>query len=236
MGPGLGYTDGYPGFYDFGGVIVLGLPILILLLAAAFAAGWRSAGRRAEIRRRRVRREVSSSLGKALDKALNANGEQNIVAARQLVQEVWKQLQPILTLSEPIIVNLRAVDAALSGRAPVAAPPRPPVGEPTATVIFTAPTGPTASSASRGGHMATASASTAHGGVEVIVPAHKASPHDQAPEPAERDMTVRERDDAVRTALLAFETFWRQSSPDDLIKNIQHALLDERTDGAEGHG
>lgn len=180
--------------------------ILLTVLAVGAFIGWWASERLAMDRRARFKAAVRSSIDKALDNALKARDEELILAARKLAAEMTRQLEPILNLSDPLLANRKAIDRAVCGKKDSADSP----------------------------HTEAEPARVASGavGVGVMAPVQivsvsppQSSAHDGS---VEREMSISERDTAVRKAVLAFDTFWKTSDVAGLILNAQQSLSGER--------
>jgi hypothetical protein len=180
--------------------------VFLIVLGLGAVIGWRAAEHQAKSRRQRFKASVRSSVDKALEDALKARDEEFIVAAKKLVAEVNQQLEPVLNLSDHILANRKALDSAVRGKAKATDPPHT-AGEPVKL----------ASGAVGVGVMAPVQ-------IVSVSPPHSA-PHEGS---AERDMSVPERDAAVRKAVLAFETFWKTTDVGGMIQSAQQTLLGER--------
>ena len=227
-----------------GGLFVL--LILFALTAVASAMIASAITRQAEATKRAIsRKAIFDKVEKALREARTVNGPAQVPAAEHLVRVLDEHLRPAFMLAGGLNDPAGGLRKALGGRITdpkPAAPPALPVAVSNATapiVIVTSASGAGAPSsasavASTGGGV---SASVSGGGSEVglIAPAQVYSlppvvakpPEAAVPAaPVERDMSWKERQDAVQRSLDNFAAFWKRDTVDELLKGAQMALCD----------
>lgn len=229
---GSNYADQGDYWIAYSGGCLIVLAVLAVLIGAGvgYALGWRAANRVAQSRRARFRTAACASVDKALKEALVARDEMAAVSARRLVDTVNHRLRPLLRLSEPLTWHLNAVDHALRGKGKTAATPAPTfTAQPTAPVPAVSIPPAAVNIVPAGG---SSGATSAGGSIVSPLPIVSTAPRQPAPDerPSERDLTVPERDEAVRKALVAFEAFWKKIDAPTVIENAQKALLGDGVD------
>lgn len=209
-------TGDYWTAYASGDLVILAVIAILIAVGVGYALGWRAANGSAQSRRARFRATACACVDKALKEALVARDEMGAVSARRLIETVNDHFRPLLRLSEPLILRLNALDTAVRGKVRVMATPGP-----TSPVPPGAPSNISPSS----GSTATPTGTSVVSPAPIISIAPRAPPPDERP--AERDLTVPERDEAVRRALWAFEAFWKDIDAPTAIETTQAALLDD---------
>jgi len=226
-----------------GSMIVLLVLFALTAVAAAMLAS--AYTRQAEAYKRAVsRRAIFEKVEKALKEARTVNGPAQVPAAENLVRVLDEHLKPAFMLAGGLNDPAGGLRKAINGRitdpkpAPAPALPVAVAGGTSPIVIVTGNGG------GQGGGAASAvasssggvSASVSGGGsdVGVIAPAQVFSlpPVVRAPEsavpaaPVERDMSWKERQEAVQRSLDNFAAFWKRDTVDELLKGAQKALCD----------
>jgi hypothetical protein len=225
-----------------GGMLVLLVLFALTAVAAAMIAS--AMARQAEsVRRANSRKAIFEKVEKALLVARAVNGPAQVPAVENLVRVLDEHLKPAFMLAGGLNDPAGGLRKALGGRITdpkPAAPPALPVavaGGTSPIVIVTgnsAPTGGAASAVASAGGGVSASVSGGGSDVGVIAPAQIFSlpPAGKAPEasvptaPVERDMSWKERQDAVQRSLDTFSAFWKRDTVDELLKGAQKALCD----------
>ena len=226
-----------------GGILVLLVLFALTAVAAAMIAS--AMTRQAEDVRRAVsRKAIFEKVEKALKEARTVNGPAQVPAAEHLVRVLDEHLKPAFMLAGGLNDPAGGLRKAINGRITDpkrAAPPALPVavaGGTSPIVIVTgnsaAPVGGSASAVASAGGGVSASVSGGGTDVGVIAPAQIFSlpPVGKAPEaavptaPVERDMSWKERQEAVQRSLDNFAAFWKRDTVDELLKGAQKALCD----------
>ena len=216
MGSGLMDGDSYQRAHEYSGHAIGGLILVILVFAVAFVAGWLVARLLAEAKRRQRREAIIATIDKLLQAALNASGDLGANAARNFALKVRDDLKGMWELSNLLGAKLSGIEGALGAKKPTT----PPL-DTAATVVIT-PGGAASSSAASGGGAASAAASSPEGGVSVTIPGRTTN---QSAVQTMREKTVSEREVEVRTAIVAFETYWKTLDKHAAIKAAQKTLL-----------
>jgi hypothetical protein len=225
-----------------GGILLL--LVLLVLTAAVASVVTNILTRQAEGARRAIsRRAIFDKVEKALKEARTVNGPAQVPAAEHLVRVLDEHLRPAFMLAGGLNDPAGGLRKAIGGRITDPAKPAPalPValaGGTTPIVIVTgasgAQSGGAASAVATSGGGVSASVSGGGTDVGVIAPAQVYSlpPLVKAPEaavptaPVERDMSWKERQDAVQRSLDNFAAFWKRDTVDELLKGAQKALCD----------
>ena len=226
-----------------GGMFVLLVLFALTAVAAAMIAS--AMTRQAEASKRAIsRKAIFEKVEKALKEARTVNGPAQVPAAEHLVRVLDEHLKPAFMLAGGLNDPAGGLRKALGGRITdpkPAAPPALPVaaaGPNSPIVIVTGNSAPNQGSASAVATSAGGvSASVSGGGsdIGVIAPAQifslppvAAKPPEAAvpAAPVERDMSWKERQEAVQRSLDNFAAFWKRDTVDELLKGAQKALCD----------
>ncbi len=225
------------GAQGIGGIVLL--LVLFALTAAAAAMIASAMTRRDELFRRAIsRRAIFEKVEKALKEARTKSGAAQVEEAQKVMNIIGEHLNPAFMLAGGVNDPAGRLRKALGGKTtePINAETpglQVPVSggsSPIIVVTSGAPSAGTASAAassSAGG----ASVSVSGGGQDVGLVAapqvYSLKPVAKAPEaPVERDMSWRERQDAVQRSLDDLAGFWKRDNVEALLTNAQKALCD----------
>lgn len=221
--------------------------VLFALTAAAAAMIATSMARRDELVRRAIsRRAIFEKVEKALKEARTVSGPDQVSAAQKVMNIIGEHLNPAFMLAGGVNDPAGRLRKALGGKTtdPLQGAEQPGVQVPVSggsspIVVITSHNGPAAqpatasAAASSGGGGASVSV-TGGGGQDVgLVSApqiYALKPIVAAPKepekPVERDMSWRERQDAVQRSLDDLAAFWKRDNVEALLINAQKALCD----------
>jgi hypothetical protein len=220
--------------------------VLFALTAAAAAMLATSLARRDELVRRAIsRRAIFEKVEKALKEARTVSGPDQVSAAQKVMNIIGEHLNPAFMLAGGVNDPAGRLRKALGGKTtePVHGAEQPGVQVPVSggsapIVVITSNSGPalapaTASAAASSGGGG-ASVSVTGGGQDVgLVAAPQiyalkpiAAAVKEPEKPVERDMSWRERQDAVQRSLDDLAAFWKRDNVEALLINAQKALCD----------
>ena len=221
--------------------------VLFALTAAAAAMIATSMARRDELVRRAVsRRAIFEKVEKALKEARTVSGPDQVSAAQKVMNIIGEHLNPAFMLAGGVNDPAGRLRKALGGKTtdPLQGAEQPGVQVPVSggsapIVVITSNNGPasqpaTASAAASSGGGGASVSVTGGGPQEVgLVSAPQiyalkpiATPVKEPEKPVERDMSWRERQDAVQRSLDDLAAFWKRDNVEALLINAQKALCD----------
>ena len=225
---------------SLGGAGGLFLMLVLFALTAIAAAMIASAmTRQAELARRATsRKAIFEKVEKVLKEARTLSGPAQVPAAQQVMNVIGEHLNPAFMLAGGVNDPAGRLRKALGGKTtdpvhgeqPGLQVPVAGGGAPIVVITGNTPNAGTASAAATSGPGG-ASVSVTGGGSDVGVVAqpqvYSLRPvAAKAPDPVERDMSWKERQDAVQRSLDDLAAFWKRDNVEALLTNAQKALCD----------
>ena len=228
---------GAPGL---GGMVLLLVLLVLTATASAMIAG--ALARQDErVRRANSRKAIFEKVEKVLKEARTLSGPAQVPAAQNVMNMIGEHLNPAFMLAGGVNDPAGRLRKALGGKTtdPINAEQpglRVPVAGGSAPIVVItsggAPNPGAASAAASSGAGGASVSVTGGGGTDVGVlaqpqvyslrPVANAKP----PEPVERDMSWKERQDAVQRSLDDLAAFWKRDNVEVLLTNAQRALCD----------